>query len=198
MPFCRSLLLALLLPFTAQALDLHVSPKGDDRASGKADAPFASLDGARLAVRKLPRPLSEPVRVIFAEGTYRLTAAVAFDAKDSGEDGKLITYEAAPGAKVVISGGKELPPFTAGKDGRWTLKAPAGTETFEQLWVGDLRATRARTKNPGSHYVRSVESEAPILAGLPLRVSPSRRSASTTGNSRPSAKSLPPKLRTRW
>ena len=167
MPFCRSLLLALLLPFTAQALDLHVSPKGDDRASGKADAPLASLDGARLAVRKLPRPLSEPVRVIFAEGTYRLTAAVTFDAKDSGEEGKLISYEAAPGAKVVISGGKELPPFTAGKDGRWTLEIPAGTETFEQLWVGNLRATRARTKNPGSHFVRSVESEAPIPGGAP-------------------------------
>ena len=167
MPFCRSLLLALLLPFTAQALDLHVSPKGDDRASGKADAPLASLDGARLAVRKLPRPLSEPVRVIFANGTYRLTAAVTFDAKDSGEEGKLISYEAAPGAKVVISGGKELPPFTSGKDGRWTVQTPAGTESFEQLWVGDLRATRARTKNPGSHYVRSVESEAPIPGGAP-------------------------------
>ena len=167
MPFCRSLLFALLLPFTAQALDLHVSPKGDDHASGKADAPFASLDGARLAIRTLPRPLTEPVHVIFAEGTYRLTAAVAFDAKDSGEDGKLISYEAAPGATVVISGGKELPPFTSGKDGRWTVQTPAGTESFEQLWVGDLRATRARTKNPGIHYVRSVESEAPIPGGAP-------------------------------
>ena len=167
MPFCRSLLLALLLPFTAQALDLHVSPKGDDRASGKADAPLASLDGARLAIRKLPRPLTESVHVIFAEGTYRLTAAVAFEAKDSGEDGKLISYEAAPGAKVVISGGKELLPFTAGKDGRWTLQIPAGNETFEQLWVGELRATRARTNNPGSHYVRSVESENPLPGTTP-------------------------------
>ena len=86
MPFRPSLLLATLLPLVAQALDLHVSPKGEDHATGQIDAPLASLNGARLAIRKLPRPLTEPVRVIFAEGTYRITDAVAFDAKDSGED----------------------------------------------------------------------------------------------------------------
>ena len=167
MPFRRSLLLALALPFGAQALELHVSPAGDDRASGKAGAPLASLEGARQAVRHLPRPLAEPVRVVFATGTYRVTEAVAFDEKDSGDEGKLVTYEAAPGAKVVISGGKELPAFRPGKDGRWTLRIPAGTETFEQLWVGDLRATRARSTNPGTRFVRSVESEAPIPGGVP-------------------------------
>jgi hypothetical protein len=167
MSFRRSLLLALFLPLTAQALDLHVAPQGDDRASGKADAPLASLEGARLSVRKLPRPLTEPVRVIFAAGTYRLTEAVAFDEKDSGEDGRTISYEAAPGSKVLLSGGKELPPFTAGKAGRWTLRTPDGTETFEQLWIGERRATRARTSQPGSRFMRSVESEAPIPGGAP-------------------------------
>ncbi len=165
MPFCRSLLLALLLPLAGQALELHVAPQGDDRASGKADTPLASLEGARLAVRKLPRPLTEPVRVILAAGTYRVTEAVAFDEKDSGDAGQLVSYEAAPGAKVIISGGKELPAFGLGKDGRWTLQIPSGTETFEQLWVGDRRATRARTSNLGSRFMRSVEREAPIPGG---------------------------------
>jgi hypothetical protein len=167
MPFCRSLLLALLLPIAGQALELYVSPQGNDRASGKADAPLASLEGARLAVRKLPRPLTEPVRVIFAAGTYRVTEAVAFDEQDSGDASQLISYEAAPGAKVVISGGKELPPFLPGKDGRWTLQIPAGAESFEQLWVGNRRATRARTSNLGSRFMRSVEREAPIPGGIP-------------------------------
>jgi hypothetical protein len=167
MPFCRSLLLALLLPLAGQALELHVALQGDDRASGKADAPLASLEGARLAVRKLPRPLTEPVRVVFAAGTYDVTEPVAFDEKDSGDASQLISYEAAPGAKVVISGGKELPPFVPGKDGRWTLQIPAGAESFEQLWVGDRRATRARTSNLGSRFMRSVESETPIPGGTP-------------------------------
>ena len=167
MPFHRHLLLALLLPCAVQALDLHVAPQGDDHASGRADAPLATLEGARQAVRKLPRPLAESVRVIFASGTYHLTQAVTFDERDSGEAGRTISYEAAPGAKVVISGGKELPAFEVGQDGRWTLQTTPGTERFEQLWVGDRRATRARTSNPGTRFLRSVESETALPGGTP-------------------------------
>jgi len=165
MPFRLCVLFGFLLPCAAQALDLHVAPSGDDRASGRADAPLASLEGARQAVRKLPRPLAEPVRVVFAAGTYRISQAVAFDERDSGEAGRNISYEAAPGAVVVISGGKELPSFQIGTDGRWTLQTPAGTERFEQLWVGDRRATRARTTNPGTRFLRSVENESSLPGG---------------------------------
>ena len=185
MPTLRSLLLTILLPFAGQALELHVSTKGDDQATGKIDAPLATLDGARRAVRKLPRPLTEPVRVVFASGTYRITEAVAFDDLDSGEEGRPVTYEAGHGAVVIISGGKELPAFSPGKSGRWTLRTPTGTETFEQLWVGDRRATRARTSQPGTRFVRSVESEAAIPGGAPstgfteqtIRVDPKELSA---------------------
>ena len=168
MPFRPFLFLSLLLPFSAQALDLHVAPGGDDRAAGRADTPLASLEGARQAVRKLPRPLAEPVRVLFAAGTYRLTEAVSFDDKDSGEPGRPVSYEAAPGAKVVISGGKELAAFTAGADGRWTLQTPPGTPLFEQLWVGDRRATRARASRPGTRFMRYLEAENPLAAGRSL------------------------------
>ncbi len=169
MAFRRALLLAFLLPGAAMALDLHVSPKGDDKASGRAADPLASLEGARQAVRRLPRPLGEPVRVIFAAGTYRITQAVAFDEKDSGETGRAISYEAAPGAQVVISGGAELPPFEIGLDGRWTLRTTPGTDRFEQLWVGDRRATRARTSRPGTRFLRYVESESAIPGAVPTQ-----------------------------
>jgi hypothetical protein len=165
MSFRLSWLFAFLLPGVALALDLHVASNGDDRASGRVDAPLASLEGARQAVRKLPRPLTEPVRVIFAAGTYRVTQAVAFDEQDSGEAGRTISYEAAPGAKVVISGGAELPSFQVGPDGRWTLQTAPGTDRFEQLWVGDRRATRARTSNPGTRFLRSVENETVLPGG---------------------------------
>ncbi|MFM7743638.1 MAG: hypothetical protein ACKO8X_09170, partial [Verrucomicrobiota bacterium] len=169
MVFPRLLLCALLLPAGSLAFELHVSPDGDDRASGRAEAPLASLEGARQAVRKLPRPLTEPVRVVFAPGTYRLTQAVAFDEKDSGEADRTISYEAAPGAKVVLSGGAELPSFQVGPDGRWTLQTAPGTERFEQLWVGDRRATRARTSNPGTRFLRSVENETSLPGGAPAQ-----------------------------
>lgn len=54
MSFRLSWLFAFLLPGVALALDLHVASNGDDRASGRVDAPLASLEGARQAVRKLP------------------------------------------------------------------------------------------------------------------------------------------------
>ncbi len=185
MPIRPSLFLALLLPFAAQALDLHVAPGGDDRATGRADSPLASFEGARQAVRRLPRPLAEPVRVIFAAGTYRLTEAVAFDGKDSGEPGKPVSYEAAAGAKVVISGGQELAAFAPGRDGQWTLQTAAGTPLFEQLWIGERRATRARASRPGTRFMRYLESESPLPADqtVPgfteqlLRVDPSELSA---------------------
>ena len=54
MSFRLSWLFAFLLPGVALAVDLHVSPNGDDKASGRADAPLASLEGARQAVRNYP------------------------------------------------------------------------------------------------------------------------------------------------
>lgn len=151
----------------AAALDLHVHPRGNDAWSGRlaapnvahSDGPLASLDGARLAVRKLPRPLAEPVRVIFAAGVYSLERAAAFDARDSGENGRVISYEAAPGADVVLSGGRELPAFHDVGGGRWELDVPTGTDRFEQLWVGAHRAIRARSVSQGYPFLRDLEEE---------------------------------------
>jgi hypothetical protein len=171
MPLLRLLFVSLcLLPLNAWALKIFVSPEGNDAWSGNletvnsghTDGPLASLNGARLALRRLPRPFTEVVEVIFASGTYRLAEAVAFTAEDSGEAGKQVTYAAAPGATVVFSGGQSLPPFEPSGNGRWTLSLPANTERFEQLWVGDRRATRARTSAPGSHFLRNVEEESPL------------------------------------
>ena len=162
-----ALLAAFALPFPLLALDLHVATDGNDAWSGKlarpnvarTDGPLASLEGARLAVRKLPRPLTESVQVVFATGTYRLAKTVSFDAADGGDATHPIAYVAATGADVVLSGGRELPPFQPGKAGRWELRTPEGTETFEQLWVGDRRAVRARSHGQGYSFLQGMESE---------------------------------------
>ncbi len=156
-----------LSPLATAALDFHVSPGGNDTWTGRpaapnaarTDGPLASLDGARRAVRRLPRPLSEPVHVIFAEGVYRIEQAVAFEARDSGEIGCVVSYEAAPGADVVISGGRMLPTFLPAHDGRWELVVPTGTEQFEQLWVDGHRAIRARAVGQGYPFLRGLEEE---------------------------------------
>ena len=63
----------------AGALELHVSPKGSDDNAGTRDAPLATLEGARDAIRalRLRGPLAEPIRVVVADGRYNLDVWVS-------------------------------------------------------------------------------------------------------------------------
>ena len=72
----------------------HVSKQGDDRASGTAEAPFLTINhAAALAVAG--------DTVVVHEGTYREWV----DPKNSGwNEAARITFEAAPGERVVIKG----------------------------------------------------------------------------------------------
>ena len=143
---------------------VYVSPQGRDTWSGalatanpdRTDGPLASLAGARDAVRRLraQKPPAEPVRVVFADGAYPITAAVTFTPADSGTASSPTTFEAAPGALPVIEGGRRIHGFQVGSDGRWVTVIPevrAGKWMFEQLFVNGRRATRART--PNTQYV---------------------------------------------
>ncbi|NPV45843.1 MAG: right-handed parallel beta-helix repeat-containing protein [Armatimonadetes bacterium] len=170
---CRSVLAmlcgAVLLAGPTLALTLYVSPTGNDAWSGRlaqpnaarTDGPLASLQGARDAVRKLPRPLTEPVRVLFPDGEYELRAPVVFAPQDSGTADCPVTYEAAPGSRPVISGGRRLTNWTRRDDGLWETRVPRALR-FEQLYVNGHWAVRARTPNvvwhgetpvPRYHYV---------------------------------------------
>ncbi|HEY1173848.1 MAG TPA: right-handed parallel beta-helix repeat-containing protein [Verrucomicrobiae bacterium] len=170
----RSLRLALAAWFCGlasalSAATLRVAPNGNDQWSGKlagpnaakTDGPLASLDGARLAVRKLKAATpNEPITVQFANGTYTITQAVKFDLADSGSASAPIRYEAAPGAKPLITGGRVIKGFKPAANGLWTAEVPevkAGQWYFEQLWVNGQRATRARTPNKFFYYMQSVD-----------------------------------------
>jgi hypothetical protein len=149
-------LLALaMLASPAQALEVHVSPGG----------PMASLAGARDAVR-LARAAGDrsAARVVVAEGTYTLTEPVVFEPRDSG-----VTYEAAPGAKPVFTGGRRIGGWKAGLDGVWTAQVEPG-KMFEALWVNGRRATRARTPNEG--YIQALGQPTTPLPGVALRGKP--------------------------
>ncbi len=168
-PFFITLFLLSGLAFSLSAATLHVAPTGNDQWSGtlskpnaaKTDGPLASLDGARLAVRKIKAATPhEPITVQFADGKYFLTSAVKFDLADSGTAQGPITYEAAPGAKPIFDGGRKIGGFKPGPNGIWTAQIPevaAGKWYFEQLWVNGTRATRARTPNKFFFYMQNVE-----------------------------------------
>jgi hypothetical protein len=163
---CALALLIMALPAAAAAegVTLYVAPEGDDRWSGRlerpaadrGDGPLATLTGARDALRRL-RPLSAPAHVRVAGGTYRVTEPIVFEAQDGGA-----SYEAAPGARPVITGGRAIGGWKAEADGTWSANVPevgTGRWYFEQLWVNGERATRARHPNKSFSFLAGVREE---------------------------------------
>jgi hypothetical protein len=167
------------------AVTYYVAVDGNDQWSGRlerpnagqTDGPLASLAGARDAVRKLKAqgPLAEPVRVVIAGGIYRLTTPVVFEPADSGTPTCPISYEAASGARPVISGGRVIQEFQPTADGLWSARIPevqSGQWWFEQLFVGGRRAIRARSPNKFYYYMRkSVPFGIDPLSGKPADLS---------------------------
>lgn len=161
-----ALLLAPLAVLQGAEIVLYVSPGGRDSWSGTAaqpnsdatDGPLATLAGARDAVRKLraAQTSSPPIRVRFAAGTYPLDAPVVFGSEDSCPAEAPVTYEAGPGAKPLFTAGRPITGWRKNPDGTWATRVPdinGAPWRFEQLWIGDRRATRARSPNRFYHYM---------------------------------------------
>ena len=154
------------------ALDLYVSPAGNDAWSGRkaqpdagrTDGPLATLAGARDALRKArAQDPPGPVRVLVADGTYPLAGPLVLAPEDGGTAEAPVRYEAAPGARPVFSGGRVLRGFQAGPDGLWQIRIPevaSGKWYFEQLFVNGRRAVRARSPNRFWFHLLDVQEEA--------------------------------------
>jgi hypothetical protein len=164
---------------SARSGEVYVAPDGKDQWSGrvarpnaeKTDGPVASLAGARDVIRRMKKqgPLAAPVRVIVAAGTYQLAEPIVFTPEDSGTAQAPIVYEAAEGARPVLSGGRKITGFQPAGGGLWKAHVPevaAGKWYFEHLAVNGRRATRARSPNEFYYYMRSrVESGVDPLTG---------------------------------
>ena len=119
--------LALFLALSAVAAEefaFFVSPRGDDRWSGRLDAPdaaqtdgpFATLRRARDAVRELKKAGALPAGGVTVElrgGRYGLSEPLALTAEDSGTAAAPVTYRARPGEPAVLSGGQRLTAWQA-------------------------------------------------------------------------------------
>ncbi|MEE1741493.1 right-handed parallel beta-helix repeat-containing protein [Streptomyces sp. BE147] len=135
-------LAALLAAPTAQAAPgtrtLYAGPDG--RGTSCTASRPCSVEGARDRART---ESGRDVRVLLKGGTYRLTEPLEFGAEDSGKNGRTMTWTAAPGARPVLSGGRDLTGWRRGADGTWTAPVPEGV-TPRQLFVDGRRAVRAR------------------------------------------------------
>ncbi len=140
-------------------LTFHVSPTGQDAWTGLAAkpgpvgvGPFATLYRAREAIRELKRThegkLPGPVCVLIHPGWYELDEPLVLTPEDSGTAVGPVTWMAAPGGKVVLSGGRRLTGWERGEHaGRacWRVRlddVTRGQWRFQQLFVNGARRFR--------------------------------------------------------
>lgn len=101
---------------SASVADFYVSTEGSDEWSGKllepneqgTDGPFATLDRAREAVRKLKKSQSKNIVVHVRGGLYQLNKTIVFGLEDSAENNFTITYEAYSNETPIFSSGQEI------------------------------------------------------------------------------------------
>ncbi|MFE2040336.1 discoidin domain-containing protein [Streptomyces sp. NPDC059477] len=143
------------LAATPKGLNVYVSPSGKDSGTGTAAQPFKTLEHARDYVRKAKKKVSGDVHVLLMSGTYQLSSTFSLTAEDSGEDGSRVTYEAAPGASPVISGGKQITGWTPADSTGTVYKADVGDLDTRQLYVNGELQTRARSEQNPSGFSKT-------------------------------------------
>ena len=156
-----AVLLAAGAAGAADGIVLYVAPDGKDTNAGSREQPFATLEHARDAVRamKAKGPLTGSATIVLAGGTYRLDKTLEFGPEDSGTADAPITYQAAPGQRAVISGGRAIAGWRKADGPLWKASVPGvkeGRWYFHQLFVNGRRRTRARTPNQGFLYTEGI------------------------------------------
>ena len=98
----------------AAVAELYVSPAGQDANPGTADKPFATLERARDAVRKLRSADGKPlggITIWLRAGDYLRTAALELSAADSGTAEAPVVWRAWQDETVRLLGGRTLSGF---------------------------------------------------------------------------------------
>ncbi len=152
----------------AEAITIYVGQDGNDGNVGDINKPLRTIEEAQLRVRKIIADgLPDHVRVVIGAGVYELTEPLRFGPDDSPPNDRTITYMAAPGETVVVSGGRAIEDWSQDDRGCWQAKIPvafsggADSDTWDwrQLFVDDARATRARVPNQGFFRVRQAGTD---------------------------------------
>jgi len=133
-------------PIPPPQATFHVAPRGSDASLGTAERPFATIEGARDAVRRINGTMSGTIEVILAGGTYVVEKAVLLRPEDSGANGHDVVYRSRTGERAVVSGGRRIVGWQPGADGIWS--APADLAALRQLYVNGRRARRAAIPAP--------------------------------------------------
>ncbi|MBF9132496.1 hypothetical protein I0C86_26610, partial [Plantactinospora sp. S1510] len=128
-----------------------VGPTGavgaDDNGPGTRARPLATLAEAQRRARAAAAVGDRDVVVQLLSGTYRLTSPLRFDAADSGRNGHTVTWQAARGAKPVLSGARAVTGWELDDAATGVYRADVGTGfDTRQLYVDGVPAQRARLR----------------------------------------------------
>jgi hypothetical protein len=131
----EALACAVFLASNASAAIVRVSPRDDLQRA---------LARARALHDHNP---AQPMALEFAAGTYRLTAPLVLTERDSGSEAAPLELRAAPGANVILSGGRSLRglKWRDWRDGIW--RARVDGPPFDRLWLDGRLLVRARYPN---------------------------------------------------
>ncbi len=149
----------LLLAAPVWAGGLHVSPSGDDAQPGTKDRPFATLERARDAIRRLKDDNGLPTGGITVElhaGLYELARPFELTEEDGGAPSAPIVYRAAEGETVKIVGGREVTGWKQVADGAVLERLDASAR--DQVWQADLGALGI-TDLEGINSARTYQSD---------------------------------------
>jgi len=140
--------------------EIFVAVNGRNSNPGTRSRPVGTLRQARNIARKIKAQTKGQVTIIVRGGAYYLPEPLVLAPEDSG-----VTFTAAPGELVTLSGGKKVTgqwkPF---RNGVWMTGVPRSL-SFTQLFVNGERQTRARYPNydpsePGrSGYITPAADE---------------------------------------
>ena len=121
---------------------LHVSPGGDDAGTGTVDAPLRTLAAAAARARA-----TRGARIILADGVYETDVPFVLTTDD-----RRLVFEAAPGARPVVSAGMRISGWTVDANGWWRARVPAGLR-FAQFYVDGQRRLRPFLPRRGYYFV---------------------------------------------
>jgi hypothetical protein len=154
--------ISLLFPIHAFGLTFWVDPAGNDANPGTVKLPFATLARAKTAVRTALASGSRGAIIVNVHGgTYRLDSTLEFGPQDCAI-GTKIYYRAVKGEVPLVTGAIPVTGWTNVSDRLYVsdLSAVAPKAT-RQLYVNDVRATRARTPD----YPASFRPQFQLVAG---------------------------------
>ncbi len=107
----KVLILLINLSCLVWGKDLYVASNGSDSNPGTKEKPFATMEGARDAVRQSKKGSSEGwegTTVWFRGGIYRVSRTIDFNDCDGGKEGGKICYRAMANEDVIFEGGQDI------------------------------------------------------------------------------------------